>query len=213
MPWSSYALDTFIAPKLSRLTVCSAKELAETESLLSAFLLNSILVVRLRDPLHRYAFNLIRRVDQASYDYSQGRDHLVRYIQEKSRDVITPYFRALSHFEQCLATVAQAVSFAERLLGTSLSKPGDKSALERLKALYNASKHMDARIASGAFPEKAGTEVWIVNEGLECDNAALTFDELHELLVELQKLARQVAIELPKQRQDRAKDKDVKSTG
>jgi hypothetical protein len=124
-------------------------------------------------------------------------------MKRQAFDVITPYFRALSQFEQCIATVAQAAKFAEYLLCKKLSKQGDQSALERLKRLYNASKHIEGLIASGTLPDKATTGLWIVNGGIEGSDTALTFDELCELLIGFHEFAKQVAVELPKQHQER----------
>ncbi len=202
MPLSDYALDKFVAPKLSELTACGADKLAEPENLLSNFILNNIVVVRYVEPMRANAFNMIRRVDQASYEYEQGRDNLSKYLNTPP-EVISPYFRALSHFEQCVAMLYQSALFAARLVDEKvLYKQGDGSFFERMNKLYTASKHMVERIEQGRIPVDATTGVWLTNDGIECEDASVNFAELREALIERQGMARYVAEELPKQVQE-----------
>lgn len=112
MPWSNYALDTFFGHKLSELTVCGAEGLPGLGSYLSAFLVSNILQVRYEPKFRSYTFNFIRRIEQASYEYSQGPTFLARYL-ERPNHAISPYYQALSHFEQCVALVVQAAKFLD----------------------------------------------------------------------------------------------------
>lgn len=193
MPWSSYALDTFMAPKLSQLSSCGAPELATSNTQIAPFLLNSILGVKLPEPFHRLAFNFIRRVDQASHEYAQGRDYLLKYLQTQEPLPISLYFQALTHFEQTLAMLYQAAMFCKELTGTWPYEQGDHSLFDRINGLYNASKHMHGRIAGPHFPADVTVAVWITNDGLECHDEAVTFHELHDALKEYAERARYVA--------------------
>jgi len=68
-----------------------------------------------------------------------------------------------------------------------------QSKLDRVRKIYNASKHMDQRIRDGELPEKGTCAIWITNTGIECNNAAITFVELKDILIELSKLANKIS--------------------
>ena len=52
---------------------------------------------------------------------------------------------------------------------------------------------MDERIRDGELPEKGTCAIWITNTGIECNNAAITFVELKDILIELSKLANKIS--------------------
>src|ERR1700674_1746820 len=105
MPLSVYALDNFVAPKLSELTSCNAEPLPEPCNFLHEFILSNLLQARYPSDRRAILFNFIRRVEQAFYEYDQARFNLQAYIEEPRSDHIAIYFRALAHFEQCLAVL------------------------------------------------------------------------------------------------------------
>jgi hypothetical protein len=197
MPWTNYALDKFFGHKLSELTACGAEELPALGSYLSAFLLSGALQVTYKPDFRSYAINFIRRIEQASYEYEQGRTFLGRYLQRRN-EAISQYYRALSHFEQCIALIIQAAKFLERLGPAKLFKQGSNPDLETLNRVYNASKHMEGQIAKGRLPTDAITAVWITNDGLECRDGRMAFKEIRGFIVEGHEVARQVTEELPK---------------
>jgi hypothetical protein len=197
LPWTNYARDTFFGHKLSELTACGAEELPELGSYLTAFVLSGIFQVRYDQQTRSHAFNFIRRIQQASYEYGQGRIFLAGYL-EKPNEAISSYYSALSHFEQCVALVVQSAKFRERSGSEKLFKQGTNSDLVRLERIYNASKHMDGQIAKGRLPTNAVTAVWITNVGLESRDAKNTFKEIRDLVIDGHEIARQIVEERPK---------------
>jgi hypothetical protein len=111
MPLSAYALDNFVAPKISEVASCEAEPMTEECNFLSGFILENLLQDRYPNDKRAILFNFIRRVEQAFYEYEQGRTNLQAYIKEPRSDHIAIYFRALAHFEQCIAVLHQAVLF------------------------------------------------------------------------------------------------------
>ena len=74
MPLTSYALDTFVAPKLSRLTQCNAPGLTHLQdSWLTNFVLNPMLLARIPEEQRKEIFNLLRRSEGAFYAYQNAR--------------------------------------------------------------------------------------------------------------------------------------------
>jgi hypothetical protein len=67
--------------------------------------------------------------------------------------------------------------------------------MDRLNTIYNRSNHF------GEGPTFAGlapaAPVWLTNEGLECSDAALSFIELYELIVDQTNCAEAIAIRIP----------------
>jgi hypothetical protein len=197
LPWTNYALDTFFGHRLSELTTCGAEELPVFSQYLPAFLLSSVFQVGYKPDVRAYAFNFIRRIEQAALEYSDGRAFLERYLQNPN-EAISQYYHALSHFEQCVALIIQATKFLERLGPEKLFRQGSNPDLERLNRVYNASKHMEGQIAEGRVPTSAIAAVWITNDGVECHDAKIAFKEMHELIVQEHEVARQIVEELPK---------------
>ncbi|MGH7210770.1 MAG: hypothetical protein ACREF1_04835, partial [Acetobacteraceae bacterium] len=46
-------------------------------------------------------------------------------------------------------------------------KENDGSDFDRLRVLYNTSKHMDERIENGEILAEASAPIWIANHGIE----------------------------------------------
>lgn len=204
MPLSVYALDNFIAPKLSELQSCDAEPLTEQCNFLSGFILGNLLQVRYPHDKRAILFNFIRRVEQAFYEYEQGRTNLQAYIKEPRSDHIAVYFRALAHFEQCIAVLYQAAMFWKQTTPQKkMFVPNDGSLLDRVRRLYNVSHHMDERIADGdVLTADATTQVWLLNKAIECNDKAamvtVTFAELRQELMDMREGARVIVEELPK---------------
>ena len=68
-----------------------------------------------------------------------------------------------------------------------------QSKLDRVRKIYNTSKHMDQRIRDGELPEKGTCAIWITNNGVECTDATITFVELKDFLIELSKLENKIS--------------------
>jgi hypothetical protein len=203
MPLSIYALDNFVSPRLSELTSCGAKPLPEPCNFLNGFILGSIFHVRYPNDTRSILLNFIRRVEQAFYEYEQGRTNLRAYIEEPRSDHIAIYFRALAHFEQCVAVIHQAAMFWKQTTpDKKMSDPGDGSVLDRVRRLYNVSHHMDERIAKGkVLAADATTHVWLSNAAITCNEktatVTITFTELRQALMDMREGGRVIVEELP----------------
>jgi len=180
---SNELLDNYVAHKLSELTECGAVELEVGSPWLNSFILNSVFSFNVHPKYRAYLFNFLRRTESATTAYQLARTALTEYIGTP-RNVISPYFTALTQFEICISQIYQGYTF---LAPTEKRwyEPGDGSVREKLNAVYNASKHMDERISSDKLPPNATTGVWITNLGLESSCGDISFLELHELLINM----------------------------
>jgi hypothetical protein len=82
MPLSDHALDNFVAPNLSKLTICGAPELAQDAVGMNNAVLNLIFTSSWSSQARTYFFNYIRRVTHSFYEYSMGRSALLAYIDD-----------------------------------------------------------------------------------------------------------------------------------
>jgi hypothetical protein len=190
---TNYTLDNFIAHKLSELTACDAPDLADDSTWLNTFILSTIFRVRLEPKTRAYLFNFLRRAEGAIDAYRTACAAVREYVSTP-RNVITPYFRSLSHFEICLSQAYQAYELLARASGETIYNQGDGSPEERLQMLYVDSKHMDRMISGDKLPPEATAGVWITNTGLSSARASLSFAELHAILLNLHGLAQKLSI-------------------
>ena len=189
---SNYVLDNFVAPKLSLLNACGAAELPTKASWLNTFILTSVFRVSLPAKTRAYLFNFLRRAEGASSAYREARTALIEYVATP-RNVLSPYFRALLNFEVCISQCYQGYELLAMASKEKLFEPNDASEAKRLQNLYVDSKHMDRMIDGGEIPTEVTAAVWITNRGLESSRAALSFDELFEMLLSMDRLAEQLA--------------------
>jgi len=184
---SNELLDNYVAHKLSELTECGAVELEVGSPWLNSFILNSVFSFNVHPKYRAYLFNFLRRTESATTAYQLARTALTEYIGTP-RNVISPYFTALTQFEICISQIYQgykllATANGQRFVYTK--ERGSVSVYEKLNVVYNASKHMDERISSDKLPPNATTGVWITNLGLESSCGDISFLELHELLINM----------------------------
>jgi len=140
---SNYALDTFCAPKLSQLTQCNAPDLSGlSEPWLRGFILNTILRFSVPEPTKAHMFNFLRRTEAVFSEYNNARINLIEYVTS-DRNTVSPYFRALLHFETLIAQLYQAALFLKALAKEpKFFEKGEGTVIERINIIYNASKHM-----------------------------------------------------------------------
>jgi hypothetical protein len=106
---------------------------------------------------------------------------------------LSPYFRALLNFEVCISQCYQGYELLTMALGEKFFERNDKSGAERLWMLYVDSKHMDQMIDGGKIPAEATAAIWITNQGLESSRAALSFEELVAMLLNMGRLAERLS--------------------
>jgi hypothetical protein len=81
--------------------------------------------------------------------------------------------------------LCQAFNFARKALRIKLFEPNDGTPQERLNLIYNRSRHTNV----SSLPPGHLHTVWLQNDGIYTDGAALRFDEFEELLRELGRIA------------------------
>lgn len=191
MPLSNYALDTYVAPKMSQLTQCNVSDLTKRFDQLhywvNNFITTAIFAVMPNRKVYISLLNQFRRTQAAFTEYDNGRVALERYIeisQDKKGTSISQYMKALSHFEMFLGQAYQAyllfrTHFEAYEKGNGPSKlTKEIKEIEifdnegqlykgKLRLFYNFSKHMDARIHKEHYPDEGGVPLWLTNEGLE----------------------------------------------
>lgn len=184
----NYPLDNNVAHKLSELTECGAVELEVGSPWLNNFIMHNIFRFEIQTKARAYLFSFLRRTEGATTAYQLARTALTEYIGTR-RNVISPYFTALTQFEICISQLYQGYELLADATGQRLYEPGDGSAHEKLNLVYNASKHMNKEIRNALLPLKATTGVWITNLGLESSGGDISFSELHELLINMHSYA------------------------
>jgi hypothetical protein len=195
MPISHYALDKFVAPKLSRLTECGAPDIARAINWLNPFILNGITGARGRnEQVTAYAMTFLRRAEGAFASYRAGRAELLQYLENRTNNVISPYFRSLLNFETCIAQWCEGANLLKPFLKDKryFNRRG-QSKEKSITLLYNNDiKHV--KIAKEAIPTEGVSPLWITNQGLEGrSGATLSFDELRQLLLEMAHVAEDIS--------------------
>lgn len=194
MKLSAFARDTYVAPKLSKLTTCGAPEITDWQDRargsLADFIIVSMLRVTFTESDRQYLFNIVRRVEGAIEEYANARTHLLAHLAADDPNAVSHYLLSLMHFENCISQVAQANMLMAKWTGEKLFEDKDGSPYFRLNFLYNRSKHIYAAINSGQLPSGGTVPVWVTNDGLECEGERLGFDELVVMLDDLARTAR-----------------------
>lgn len=193
---STYFLDNYIAHKLSELSACGAPELVEEAKWLNTFILKTVFHFTLAPQTRAYLFNFLRRAEAASTAYRDGRRLLLEHLASP-RNVVSPYFRALTQFEVCIAQCYQGYELLARASGQKLYEPGDGTSEEKLQIAYVDSKHMDQMIHGNKVPAVATSGVWITNAGIESSRGVISFQELHDLLDTMHSLAEKLCTMKP----------------
>lgn len=185
---SAYTLDNFIGHKVSQLKLCGAKELADSPKWLNTFILKTIFQLSLDPQIRAYLFSFLRRVESSCDAYRQARQYITDYVNTP-QNVISPYFKALAQIEICISQAYQAFELLAALTSQKIYDPGSGTPEEHLQIVYVDSKHMDQMIRGGKLPETAPTGIWLTDGAIESARGALTFDELHGMLLDLHRLA------------------------
>ena len=195
---SDYMLDNYVARGLSKLTVCGVKELAIDKNFVNTFILNSVFRERIPKDIRAYIFNFLRRTEGALAAYREARSSLIEYL-ETPRNVISPYFRALLHFEVCISQCYQGHELLATATKLKIFEKGQGALEERLHTLYIDSKHMAQMIDGGYIPGDAPAPIWITNFGLETKRAMISYDELREFLLSMGRYAEKLSMLTPSQ--------------
>jgi hypothetical protein len=185
MPFTRHAVELFISDKITAISTCGAQavasELPNSKNWIAGFGLSVILNDYPPAHIRPFVIQFLRRISMAIAEHESMRQELVGLVTGDPQ--WSAYYRALHHAEQCCALVYQAYDYMRKVTATALFQSKDNSVLDRLNLLYNAAKHS---VALERDP------VWLTNEGLECNQARLTFRELETLIRDFATLAEQL---------------------
>lgn len=187
MPLTSAGLDTFVSQGLSALTNCSVQSLdadfPKRATWINDFVMRRKFHDHVRDERAALAFVLLRRAEAAIDEWELA----CSVVKGKLRSAYV-YFKALRHFESCISNLWQGLEFARRSLAMKIFEPGDGSAYERLKQVYNTSRHFDpAKLPAGNLHA-----VWLTNSGMRTETHEISFAEIREALAMLGRIATKI---------------------
>lgn len=177
-------LDAFVSQGLSALTACQARsldeEFPERPEWMGEFVMRRIFHNHVSDERAALAFVLLRRAEAALDEWSLACSTAKGQLRSAS-----VYFKALRHFETCIANLWQGLDFARRTLDTRIFQAGDRSAYERLNDVYNTSRHFNP----SELPAGNLHALWLTNSGVRTEAHEVTFEEIREALALLGRIA------------------------
>lgn len=195
MPLSNYALDKFVAPKLSELTEDSAPGLKDYGEVkghwLADFVLKSIFITRIEPLRRQVVMDFLRKVEGAFREYEEARELLSRFLAartDKEHAFVYLYFHCLRHFETSMILAYGAYMVFEALRkgfapeAPRMFEKEDKSGLQRLNRLQNVAKHASDMLMKRKLDGEHAIPLWLTNRGIECSDCSLSFAEFAELL-------------------------------
>lgn len=185
---SNYALDTFVAQDMSKLTQLSVKSLAEefpnADKWLAQFVLRRIFQAHVSDEKAALAFAIIRRTHASLQEWE-----LASAAAQGDLRSIGTFFGVLRHMENCIGSIWQGLEFTRKSLGQDLFKKGDGSAYERMNWVYNVSRHFDPE----SLPQGDTHRVWLSDHAMHTREQAVSFDELRDAIRMLARVSEKVA--------------------
>ena len=185
MPFTKYAIETFISSRITELTECRLTDLLtefpNSGSWVSGFGLMVIFVNQPPAVMRPFALQFVRRVEMAIAEYARMRVELLDLLSGNPR--WSPYYRALHHGEMAATMLYQAYDLSRKKLKTQFFESDDGSPLQRLNLIYTASKHQVA---------EAEDPVWLSNKGMHTAQAKLLFVEFEALTRSLAQVAQRL---------------------
>ncbi|MFC3789131.1 hypothetical protein ACFOQM_10105 [Paenibacillus sp. GCM10012307] len=188
---SNYFLDKFVSFDLSSLSSNNTGKREISSKWVNAFILNSAFRYKFEEPKRLLIMNLLRRVESSFHQYNLGSSQLDEYLLGDKRG-ISRYFSAVVCFEIALSHLYQAYMFGQRLTGIKLFNSNDNSSLDRLNKLYNISKHYDGTVSKGEIDEVNTIPIWITNEGFKSIDKFLSYNEVHEMMNEMEYISNEL---------------------
>lgn len=187
MPFTFAAIDLYVSRRVTEVKLCGAVDvLSEFPSALhwiSSIGMRSILQAQPNPDIRHAAIQFIRHTERALVCYSEARKELIGLTTDH-RTQWSPYFRALSMFEDAISHLYQAFASFMKNFDKRFFQENDGSPIQRLNAIYNAIKHAGAR---------SEQPMWITDTALCTHAAELRFTELEDLMRECARSAAVVA--------------------
>jgi hypothetical protein len=199
--WSDYALDTFVAPELSKFTDASIPDVSRykesREWWVRHFFLNSMFRATVASPYRQYMLNFLRRAELSFQEYELARERTLKYLENPRNRGTGHYVAAIGHWEMFLSQAWHTYllfSYIDGRNGKDIFKLGDGTEEERLNFLYNRSKHAESTINGDFYPKESTLCIWLYNDGLKVTSdlktdGHLTFLEMFGMLQEFAKWA------------------------
>jgi hypothetical protein len=187
----SWVFDKFLAPEVSSFSQAKIPDMSkynrESEWWVANHFLNSLLRGRYTEQAKPYAFNFLRRAEGSFAEHTTATGLTLGFLSDGSPRL---YVNAILHWEFFLSQAWLAYKLlgelAVSLTGNETKRRfferHDQSVEHRLNLFYNATKHVESRIAAGQILPDATMPVWLTNDGLKCTDAILTYEETAEVL-------------------------------
>lgn len=176
MPFTRYAVETFLSPKATSITRCGARDISLTfpdfEKWISMYGVRVIFTNHVKVETHHFALQFLRQTIAALTHYRSAFVSLNGHVEAHGTKW-TPYFEALSNFEDSISRLYQALDCSRKVLNQKLFEDKDGSKEQRLNSIYNVMRHNPAQLEQ---------PVWITDIGLESAQEILPFPEIEEML-------------------------------
>ena len=184
---SNYALDTFVAQEMSKLTQLSINSLADefpnADNWLAQFVTKRIFQTRVPNERAAVAFAVVRRTHAALQEWE-----LASVAAKGDLRSVGAYFNMLRHLENCISSVSQGLEFIRKSLGEDLFQKGDGSVYARLNWVYNVSRHFTPE----ALPQGDLHRIWLSDEAIHTREHSVMFNELRETIAELASISEDI---------------------
>jgi hypothetical protein len=178
MPFTTAAIDLYVSERVGAVTVCGASdirtEFPSASHWISSLGMRSMFQAEPPIEVRHWAIQFVRHTEMALRHYESARTSLLDLVNG-SRGRWSPYFSALSYFEDAIARLYQAFGCFMKAYSRRFFEPDDGSPLQKLNHIYNAIKHASA---------EAEQPVWITDTGISTEKYLITFEELESLLRE-----------------------------
>jgi hypothetical protein len=185
MPFTNYAIETFISARITELTDCRITDLGtefpNASKWVSGFGLCVIFANQPPQETRAFALQFVRRVEMAIAEYVRMRAEIQDLLSGDPR--WSPYYRALHHGEVAVSMLYQAYDLSRKKMNVQFFESNDGSPLQRLNLIYTTSKH---QLAEGQDP------LWLSNDGFHAEQGTLLYSEFEELARSCARVAEQL---------------------
>lgn len=172
---SDYALDTFVAQEMSKITRLEIESLAgefpNADTWLVEFVTLRIFHSHVPKEKAALVFAIIRRAHAAVQEWELASAAALGNMRH-----IGAYFRVLRHLESCISATWQGLEFARRSLKIDLFTKNEVNVYTRLNWVYNTFRHFDPEM----LPEGDLHRTWLSNDAIHTREHVVQFTELRE---------------------------------
>ena len=193
--WASAVLNDLIAPDFSAFTHADIPSLSErfpqAPYWLSNYFLNAVGRADYRPPTKQLVLAFLRRAHDAFANYHDAKRATEAYLNgnDPHSGRLTPYYRALTLWEEFALQMSIATDLYRRLSGQKVFEKNDGSKEQRLYDMANRIKHVSTWVGSDEFDEAHVLPLWLSNDGLLSSTSNVTFAEASEVLAGIATIA------------------------